>query len=56
MEQVAPIRQIDQQIIDGLYIEAVVLADEARAYFDFRPGQIAPSSIAMSGSTSLLSL
>jgi regulator of CtrA degradation len=36
MEQVAPIRQIDQQIIDGLYIEAVVLADEARAYFDFQ--------------------
>ncbi|HEY1124518.1 MAG TPA: DUF1465 family protein [Sphingobium sp.] len=36
MEQVAPIRQIDEQIIDGLYIEAVVLADEARAYFDFQ--------------------
>ncbi len=36
MEQVAPIRQIDQQIINGLYIEAVVLADEARAYFDFQ--------------------
>lgn len=36
MEQVAPVRQIDEQIIDGLYIEAVVLADEARAYFDFQ--------------------
>lgn len=36
MEQTASVRQIDEQIIDGLYIEAVVLADEARAYFDFQ--------------------
>ncbi len=36
MEQSAPVRKIDEQIIDGLYIEAVVLADEARAYFDFQ--------------------
>ncbi len=36
MVQAAHVRQIDEQIIDGLYIEAVVLADEARAYFDFQ--------------------
>jgi regulator of CtrA degradation len=36
MEQSASVRNIDEQIIDGLYIEAVVLADEARAYFDFQ--------------------
>lgn len=34
MDHVAPIRQIDQQLIDGLYLEAIVLADEARAFFD----------------------
>ncbi|MBO9574942.1 MAG: DUF1465 family protein [Sphingobium sp.] len=34
MDRAAPIRQIDQQLIDGLYLEAVVLADEARAFFD----------------------
>lgn len=34
MEHLGSVRQIDAQIIDGLYIEAVVLADEARAYFD----------------------
>lgn len=36
MEQVAPIRQIDKQLIDGLYLEAIVLADEARAFFDYQ--------------------
>lgn len=34
MDRAAPIRQIDQQLIDGLYLEAIVLADEARAFFD----------------------
>jgi regulator of CtrA degradation len=34
MDHAAPIRQIDQQLIDGLYLEAIVLADEARAFFD----------------------
>lgn len=33
MNQAAPIRQIDDQLIEGLYLEAIVLADEARAYF-----------------------
>lgn len=27
-------RPFDQRVVDGLYIEAIVLADEARGYFD----------------------
>ncbi len=33
MDHAAPIRQIDDQLIEGLYLEAIVLADEARAFF-----------------------
>jgi regulator of CtrA degradation len=28
--------QLDRRLIDGLYVDAMVLADEARSYFDYR--------------------
>ena len=29
---------LHRRLVDGLYVEAMVMADEARAYFDFRDG------------------
>ena len=33
-EQQQPRRELTPKLIDGLYVEAMVLADEARSYFD----------------------
>ena len=44
----APQYQITPKLIDGLYTEAMVLADEARSYFDSdRARQIAPADVAV---------
>lgn len=32
----APDRGLHRRLVDGLYVEAMVMADEARAYFDLR--------------------
>lgn len=34
----SPDRGMHQRLVDGLYVEAMVMADEARAYFDVREG------------------
>ena len=44
----APHYQITPKLIDGLYTEAMVLADEARSYFDSdRAREIAPADVAV---------
>ncbi|MEQ1550792.1 DUF1465 family protein [Sphingorhabdus sp.] len=44
----APQYQITPKLIDGLYTEAMVLADEARSYFDSdRARQISPADVAV---------
>lgn len=44
----APHYQITPKLIDGLYTEAMVLADEARSYFDSdRAREITPADVAV---------
>lgn len=44
----APQYQITPKLIDGLYTEAMVLADEARSYFDSdRAREISPADVAV---------